>query len=76
LIQWAEHVTYNNYYGTHTVCYVMYTITVIFVYGCFGTDKHIDTYMQQNKPQSSVASTVSTGCSKARSAVYICLTLP
>ena len=39
------------------------------MYWCFGTDEHIDTYIQQNKPQNSVASTDSTGCSKARSAV-------
>jgi len=44
---------------------------VIFMYCYFGTDKHIDLGIQQNKPQNSLTSTVSIWCSKAGNAVYM-----
>jgi len=41
---------------------------VIFMYCYSSTDEHIDPCIQQNKPQNSLTSTVSTWCSKARNA--------
>jgi hypothetical protein len=60
--------------AAHAICYVTRKIIVIFTYRYFETDECTDPCMQQNKPQSSLTSNISTEFSKTRNAVYVCLT--